>query len=143
MNRMNPKVDEYLNQAKKWQAELETLRTILLDCRLNEDFKWRAPCYTFENCNIVILGELKDCCTLSLFKGALLKDPRNILSKPGENSRSTRVIRFTSVREIVELEQVLQACADEAIKVEQDGLKVDFTKDRELELPEEFREILE
>ena len=34
MNNMNPKVDFYFSKAKKWQEELEQLRTIVLDCGL-------------------------------------------------------------------------------------------------------------
>lgn len=140
MTKKNPKADEFLNKAKRWQAELEKLRTLLLSCGLTEDFKWRHPCYTFQNSNIAIIGELKDCCTLSFFKGALLKDPDGILRKPGENSRAARVIRFTSVGDIAEREPVLKAYIAEAVEVEKAGLKVDFEQDRDLEIPEEFQE---
>ena len=37
---MNPKVDVYLSEAKKWQEEFEKLRTIVLDCPLTEELKW-------------------------------------------------------------------------------------------------------
>jgi uncharacterized protein YdeI (YjbR/CyaY-like superfamily) len=37
---MNPKVDEYLGKAKKWQEEMEKLRMIILDCQLTEELKW-------------------------------------------------------------------------------------------------------
>ena len=45
-SRMNPKVDFYFSKAKKWQEELEKLRTIVLDCGLTEELKWGCPCYT-------------------------------------------------------------------------------------------------
>ncbi|SLM15970.1 hypothetical protein SPIROBIBN47_90041 [uncultured spirochete] len=35
-NRMNPKVDAFLRNAKNWQEELAKLRTIVLDCGLTE-----------------------------------------------------------------------------------------------------------
>ncbi len=47
-SRTNPKVDEFLSKAKKWKEEYETLRNIVLDCELIEEFKWMNPCYTFE-----------------------------------------------------------------------------------------------
>lgn len=47
-SKMNPKVDEFLTKAKKWKEEYETLRKIVLDCELTEDYKWMNPCYTFE-----------------------------------------------------------------------------------------------
>jgi uncharacterized protein YdeI (YjbR/CyaY-like superfamily) len=45
---MNPKVDEYLRRAKKWQEEFETLRRIILDCQLTEELKWGKPCGAIE-----------------------------------------------------------------------------------------------
>jgi uncharacterized protein YdeI (YjbR/CyaY-like superfamily) len=37
---MNSKVDWYFSKSKKWQEELETLRTIVLGCGLTEELKW-------------------------------------------------------------------------------------------------------
>ena len=37
---MNPKVDFYFSKNGKWQKETEKLRTIVLDCQLNEELKW-------------------------------------------------------------------------------------------------------
>jgi uncharacterized protein YdeI (YjbR/CyaY-like superfamily) len=44
---MNPKVDFFFVKAKKWREELEALRTIALDCCLDEELKWGVTCYTF------------------------------------------------------------------------------------------------
>jgi uncharacterized protein YdeI (YjbR/CyaY-like superfamily) len=139
MNRATPQVDGYLRKSKKWQEELGTLRRIVLASRLTEEVKWRVPCYTFDNHNIVFLGRFNECCTLSFVKGALLKDPHRILAKPGPNTQSARVIRFTSVREIVAIEPVLKVYIDEAIEVEKAGLKVKFKKASEFKIPVEFR----
>ncbi len=137
---MNPKVDGYLRKNKKWQKELGKLRTIILDCRLTEEVKWRVPCYTFQKSNIVLINGLKEYCALGFFKGALLKDANGILKKPGENTRAARLIRFTDVREIVVMEPVLKAYIREAIELEKAGLKVDFKKDAELTIPEEVQD---
>ncbi|WP_144996202.1 DUF1801 domain-containing protein [Polystyrenella longa] len=138
MNHTNTQVDEYLHNLREWQDELKHLRRILLTCPLTEEFKWRSPCYTSEKKNIVILGGFKDSCVLSFFKGSLLKDPEGILTKPGENTREGRVIRFTSVCEIAELEPTLRAYIDEAIEAEKAGLTVGLKEDRELKYPEEL-----
>jgi len=142
MNHMIPEVDDYISKSPKWQAELTQLRRIILDCQLTEAWKWRVPCYTFQNSNIVLMSALKEYCALSFFKGALLKDAREILKKPGENTQAARLIRFTSVREIVTLEPVLKAYLSEAIEVEQAGLKVDFKKEPE-PVPEELQNKLD
>jgi uncharacterized protein YdeI (YjbR/CyaY-like superfamily) len=139
MNRRNPKVDGYVRKSRQWQEELEKLRTILLDSPLAEEVKWRVPCYTFQESNVVILGRFKESCVFSFVKGALLKDPRGVLVKPGENSQSVRVIRFTDVQQIAEMEPVLKAYIDEAIEVEKAGLKVSFKKISEFTIPEELR----
>lgn len=114
------------------------LRTILLDCDLTEEWKWRSPCYTFQGSNIAIIGGFKTHCVLSFFKGALLQDPEGILEKPGENSQAARVIRFTRKREIQEKESSLQAYIFEAIEVEKAGLSIDFKEKNELVLVEEL-----
>lgn len=139
VTKMNPKVDAYLSKAKKWQEEMGKLRTICLDCGLTEELKWGAPCYTFQKSNVAIIGAFKEYCALSFFKGALLKDPNDILVKPGENTRAVRMVRFTNVREIIEMEPILKAYINEAIEVEKAGLKVNFTKSRELIIPEELQ----
>jgi uncharacterized protein YdeI (YjbR/CyaY-like superfamily) len=140
---MNPKVDGYLRKAKKWQAELEKLRMIILDCQLTEELKWGKPCYTFQKSNIVIIIPLKEYCTLMFCKGALLNDANGILIKPGENTQAGRWIKFTSVREIVEMETILKAYIYEAIEVERAGLEVNFKKTTEFIIPEEFRNKLD
>ncbi|OBA06363.1 hypothetical protein A9P44_11080 [Paenibacillus polymyxa] len=136
---MNPKVDAYLDKVKKWQAEMEKLRAIMLDCQLTEELKWGKPCYMFQNSNIAIIQGFKEHCALMFFKGALLKDPNSILIKPGEDTQAGRQIRFTNVEEIVEMETILKAYINEAIEVEKAGLKVDFKKNTELIFPEEFQ----
>jgi uncharacterized protein YdeI (YjbR/CyaY-like superfamily) len=143
MNQMNPKVDGYVRKSKQWQDELQQLRRILLDCHLTEEVKWRVPCYTFEGRNIVITGRFKDHCVLSFAKGALLKDAGGILSKPGENTQSARVIRFIHIQQIIEKEPLLKAYIQEAIEVEKAGLKVNFKTISEFQVPEELQVKLE
>ena len=143
MNTMNPKVDWYFTKAQKWQKEIKKLRTIVLDCDLNEELKWGVPCYTFEKKNIVLIHVFKEYCALLFFKGALLNDPNGILKKPGENTQAARQIRFTTVREIVEMEPILKAYIYEAIEVEEAGLKVPVKKTSAFTIPEEFQKKLD
>src|SRR5947208_837621 len=139
MNRMNPKVDQYLRRAKKWQKEMEKLRRISLGCGLTEELKWGKPCYTFQNSNIVLIHGFKEYCALLFFKGALLNDADGILVQQTKNVQASRQIRFTDVREIVKLKPVLKAYIYEAIEVEKAGLKVPLRKTKEFSMPEEFQ----
>ena len=140
---MNPKVDAYLSKIKNWQEELEKLRSILLDCQLIEELKWRSPCYTFQNTNIIILGNFKEYCTLSFFKGVLLNDANHILIAPGENSQSVRLIKFTNISQIIKLEPIIKAYIYEAIEIEKAGLKVDLKQSTNLTFPDEFQKKLD
>ncbi len=141
MNTMNPKVDFYFDKAK-WHKELEQLRTLVLDCGLTEELKWGVPCYTFEAKNIVLMHVFKAYCALLFFKGALLSDPNGMLIRQTEHVQAARQIRFTNVREIVQLEPILKAYIYEAIEVEKAGLKVNYKRTSEFAIPEEFQKKL-
>jgi uncharacterized protein YdeI (YjbR/CyaY-like superfamily) len=119
--------------------ELKQLRTIVLACGLTEELKWKIPCYTFEKRNIVLISAFKEYCALSFVQGALLKDAKRILEKPGENTQSARLIRFTSVRKIVAIEPLIKEYLYEAVEVDKAGLKVDFKAKTELIMPDELR----
>jgi len=140
---MNPKVDAYLSKAKKWQEEFEKLRMIILDCQLTEELKWGVPCYSFQKSNIVLIHGFKEYCALLFFKGALLQDAHGILIQQTENVQAGRQIRFTNLREIVEMEPILKAYIYEAIEVEKAGLEVIFKKNTEFMIPEEFQNKLD
>ena len=143
MATMNPKVDFFFSKAKQWQEEYKKLRMIILDCGLNEEYKWMHPCYTFQESNIVLIHGFKEYCAILFIKGALLKDARGILIQQTENVQAARQIRFTNVREIVELEPILKAYIHEAIEVEKAGLKVNYKKATEFPIAEEFQKKLD
>jgi len=140
---MNPKVDAYISKVKQWQEEMETLRAIILACQLTEELKWGKPCYTFQASNVVLIQGFKEYIALLFFKGALLKDADGILVKPGQNTQAGRQMRFTHVREILEMEPILMAYINEAIEVEKAGLTVDFKKTADFIIPSEFQNQLD
>ena len=112
------KLDEYLSKAPKWSEELEQLRNIILDCGLTEELKWSVPVYTFQKRNIVGINGLKEYCALAFFKGDVLRDANGILIKPGKNTKAGRWVKFTNVREIVQMKTILKAYIHEAIEME-------------------------
>jgi len=143
MNKTNPKVDGFLRNAKKWREEFERLRKVCLGCGLTEELKWGKPCYTYQGSNIVLIHGFKEYCALLFFKGALLKDPKGILVQQTENVQAARQIRFTNVREIVEVESTLKAYIKEAIEADKAGLEVSYKKTSEFVIPEEFQNRLD
>lgn len=135
----NPKVDFYFDEAKKWHEELVQLRKIALDCQLEEELKWGVPCYTYKQGNVVLIHVFKEYCAFLFFKGALLKDTDGILIQQSENVQAARQIRFTNLKEIIDLKAVLKTYIYQAVEIEKSGLKVDLKKTTEFEVSEEFQ----
>ncbi len=124
---MNPQVDEFLEKAKKWQAEMKLLRELVLDCHLTEEFKWRQPCYSMNGKNVLFVSSFKAYSVLAFFKGALLADHAKILARAGENTQGMRMIRFTDCEQINALRTEIKQYIFEAIEIEKAGLKVPKT----------------
>lgn len=141
-SKSNDSVDFYFEKEGAWQKEFEQLRKIVLACGLTEQLKWGQPCYTFEGKNIVLIHGFKEYCALLFFKGALLKDQQHILVQQTENVQAARQLRFTAVKEIASIKNVITAYVYEAIAVEKAGLKVSLKKTVEYQVPEEFQKRL-
>jgi uncharacterized protein YdeI (YjbR/CyaY-like superfamily) len=140
---MNPKVDFYFSKPNKWQEEIRRLRSIVLGCGLTEELKWGCPCYTFQKTNIVLIHIFKEYCALLFFKGVLLHDAEGILVQQTKNVQVARQIRFSSVKEIVQMKTILKAYIFEAIEVEKSGIKPTKKKTTEYSIPEEFQKKLD
>ena len=129
--------------ANKWQEETDQLRRIALNCDLTEELKWGKSCFTLQKKNVAIIIPLKESCAFSFFKGALLKDPKHILQKVGEHTQAGRWIKFTSAKEITELEPTLTRYLYEATEIEELGKKVKLKEASEFPMPEELQGLLD
>ena len=138
---MKPTVEELIEKSKNWREELTKLRSIVLSCGLTEEVKWYQPCYSFNGTNFIILGSFKEYCGMNFFKGVLLKDEKKILQKIGENTQSAKIVKFTNIQQINDLEGALKDYIKEMIELEKSGAKVTFKKIEEQKLPEELEEI--
>jgi len=136
---MNPKVDDFLKKQQKWQKEFVMLRAIVLSCPLTEELKWGQPCYTFENKNVVIIHGFKEYCAILFIKGALLKDSHKVLIQQTEHVQAGRQIRFTNVKEIESIKDIIKNYILEAIDIEKKGMKVEMKKTSDYTIPEEFQ----
>jgi uncharacterized protein YdeI (YjbR/CyaY-like superfamily) len=149
---MNPAVDQYLAEGcgrcklhatpdckvHRWAAELRALRALLMSCGLTEERKWGMPCYTIKGKNVIMLFAWKDCCALSFFKGVLLTDTDGLLQLPGENSHEGRIVRFTSMQQIIDHEPALRTLVFEAIDAEEKGIKIPARPAAAQPMPEEL-----
>lgn len=70
-----------------------------------------------------------------------MKDEKGLLSKPGEHTQSGRQIRFTSLQQIIDQADILKCYIQEAMDIEQAGLKVVHKQLNEYPVPEELTEI--
>lgn len=139
----NPSAEFFFEKESKWQDAYKKLRTIILDCGLQEELKWGKPCYTWQGANVLLIHGFKEYCAILLMKGALLRDEAEILVQQTENVQSARQIRFSDAKEITRLKAVIKAYVFEAIEIEKAGLKVDMKKSTELVYPEEFQRQLD
>lgn len=139
---MNPKVDWFFDKDTPWQAEYNALRTIVLECGLDEELKWGHPCYVLNGKNVVLIHGFKDFCALLFHKGVLLKDDAGLLVQQTKNVQGARQIRFTGLNEIKKLTPMLKAYIHEAVDVERSGRKVPMKKTAAFDMPAEFAQAL-
>lgn len=114
---MLSEVSSFIDNATQWGAEMKLLRTILLNSGLTESYKWRKPCYTYNEQIVVMIQPFKTHCDLGFFKGALLKDKDALLEKAGEHTQAARQMRFTSTKDIIQLKQSIAAYLKEAMDI--------------------------
>lgn len=138
---MNADVTKFLKKSKQWQDEITKLRSVILSTKLEENFKWNLPCYTYEGNNVAIIQPFKLCLGLMFFKGTLLKDSKKVLVDNGPNSQAGRRFEFASVQDITKLSSVIKAYIKEAIAIEESGQKVEFKKQPQ-PLPDELTQML-
>lgn len=120
-----------------WREELRLLRTLVLETGLKEEVKWGVPCYSLNDKNVVMVTSLIDYCAISFFKGSIMADPNHLLVAPGPNSQAVRLMRFTSVDQIIQNEAEVRSLLHQAIALEKDGKRVEFKKEAE-SIPDEF-----
>ena len=120
----------------RWSEELLILRSIVLHAGLKEELKWSMPCYTIDGKNILIIAAFKDYCSVSFFKGALLKDTKQLLATPSENSNASRQLKFTDTKQIIKFEKEILKYIKEAVAIEQSGAKIPKPKSEKEIIPE-------
>lgn len=125
-------------KVNKFRDELLLLRSLIHNTELYEDCKWGVPCYTINNKNVILLSAFKEFCSVNFLKGSLLKDPKKLLVKPGENSQSARYLKFVNTSEIIKNKDAIIQLINDAIEVEKSGKKNIIKEKPVLVFPEEL-----
>lgn len=118
----HPAVDAYFENLQQWQPTLIWLRKIVLACGLQEAYKWKHPCYTWENKNVLMLGDFKSHCSIMFFQGANLKDPLSLLEKGGDHTQFTRIFKCTSLATAKEQKKSIQDFVEQAKQLQKEGV---------------------
>ncbi|MCU5745311.1 YdeI/OmpD-associated family protein [Staphylococcus sp. SQ8-PEA] len=132
-----------MSELTQWQDEIKLLREIILHTELEEDYKWKHPCYTLNGKNVVIIQEFKHYCALLFEKGAIMDDAYRALVQQTKNVQAARQLRFESVKEIESRQQEIEWYIKEAIHIERSGKKVPMKSTAEYDMPEELADALE
>jgi len=88
-------IDNHIKELTDWRGKLlARLRKLILDAapELTEEWKWDTPVWSHKG-NVVAGGAFKDHIKLNFFKGASLKDPKDLFNA-GLDAKATRGIDF-------------------------------------------------
>lgn len=140
---MQEKITAFFEKECAWQDCMQVLRVMVLQCGLEETLKWNVPCYMHQGENIVIIHGFKNYCALNFFKGALLKDPKKILTQQTENVQAGRQIRFASMAEINGLQATIKAYLKEAMAIAQLAEKPVLPEKKAIAIPQTLQAFFE
>lgn len=139
----NANVDTFINGLEQWQDEFKVMRKLILDTELEEDFKWKHPCYTLNGKNVVIIQDFKHYCALLFEKGAIMEDKYDTLVQQTKNVQAARQLRFSDLTELQARQKEVAWYLEEAIRIEKSGKQVKMKSSDDYEMPEELREALD
>lgn len=136
------KIDAYLATVSDEQRPiLELIRKTVhqTDDRIQEDWKWRAPCFNLEGLVCWFVG-FKSHVGLNFFKGALIKDVHNAFVEEDGEDKGNRMIHYETIEQVNV--NVIQDYVKQAILLNEAGIKVDFPKKKNIEVPDYFTKAL-
>ena len=130
-------VHNYIETAKQWQAELKTLRKIILTTNLEETVKWGMPYYCLSGKNVVGMVSFKSYFGLWFTQGVFLKDEAGVLLNAKEGTtRGLRQWRMNSKNEINP--NLIKSYVMEAIEITKAGKAIKPIRNKDFEVPPEL-----
>ena len=132
-------VDEYIASSWHWEKSLCLLRELFSATVLEESVKWGMPVYTLNNKNVAGFSAFKSWTGIWFYQGVFLKDPaRKLINAQEGTTKGLRQMRFSSIQEIEESREIIQAYLEEAIQNQKDGKEIKPDRSKPLELPAEL-----
>ncbi len=135
------KVEAYYARESPFREAMCMLRTLALQTRAEEDFKWSGPVYTAGGKNVFGIMGFKHHFGLWFFNGVYLKDPLGVLEAAQKGTRAMRHWKFTSMDQI-QGPQVL-GYLNEAIDNQEKGLEHRPVRKKAPPMPPLLRDCLE
>lgn len=133
--------DEFYASPSRWHAELLRCRETLQQTVLEETIKWGVPCYTHLGKNVVGVASMKDFFALWFHQGALLSDPKHVLTNAQEGvTKAQRQMRMTSMKDIKAA--VIKAYVKEAIVLQEAGKEIKPDRNKPVVVPPELKAAL-
>ncbi len=146
MKQSNLKVDEYISKSADFAKPiLEYLRQVIHDTcpNVEEVMKWGIPHFDYKGDMMCILASYKKHCSFSLYKAALMTDPKLIESvKAGQKMGYMDKIKTQSE---LPARKVLVAYIKEAMALNEKGIKKERPKSEKpkvIETPDYFTAML-
>lgn len=128
-------------ETSKWKAELETLRSLMLETELEECVKWGAPYYTLKGKNVAAFIGFKEHFALWFTNGVFMSDPHKKLINAQEGTtKGLRQWRFAHANEIDE--DLIREYLLEAIENQKKGLEIK-AEPKQVSMPIELENALD
>jgi uncharacterized protein YdeI (YjbR/CyaY-like superfamily) len=145
MSKYDKKVDAYISKSAAFaQPILEHIRQLVHEAcpDVEETIKWSFPHFNYNG----ILGSMaafKNHCSFGFWKGAIMKDPHQVMSVVGKTSMGS-FDKITSLKDLPP-DRILKQYIKEAAQLNEDDIKVPRAKPKQakpVEAPPDFLKAL-
>ena len=139
---IDKRIDEYIDRSKEFaKPVLRHIRSLVHQAcpDVSETIKWGMPHFEYKGI-LCSMAAFKEHCSLTFWKGSLMKDPYDIMDKKREHAMG----QFGRIKSKADLpaDRILIQYIREAMQLNIDGLKVPSRsqreKKKELEVPSWF-----
>ncbi|WP_420580641.1 YdeI/OmpD-associated family protein [Reichenbachiella sp.] len=142
ISKVNPdateKIDAYLTTVSDdHRPILDLIRKTVhaVDDRIQEDWKWRAPCFSLDGL-ICWFVAFKHHVGLNFFKGALIKDTHGAFVENNDDDKGNRMIHYKTLNEVNPA--VIEEYIKQAVLLNEKDIKLDFPKKKVIDVPDYF-----